>query len=447
MPTPLFPRDRLNQFALGAGFWGERSITGVETAERLLSRRADGTLQALSETRAEQSFNERLFSELFGYQTLLRSGKGAYHLRPKHWHTGGRYDDFSLGFFGPTGGTPLVSCELKSPEADLDAPQSGEYQGVTPVQQAMRAVAQTPSVKWVLLSNFDEIRLYRAGNTQRFHSIWLSELLTPWDVEKALAVFSRETLLGDQGRLAPIERLLRGEVPNMLEPRDGCVRLVHRLRPLEPLTTELRVHVLHDALTAGFKQYRGVWSIIEPSPVLEEDRLVVRVPGTRGVSLIVELTTSGVLALSHYFDGVERGPRQVEASAVTERIARFLQFANVITQALKVADFQATWSLLDVADSSCSVPKGWASPPGYFEFTMTKGVKETRVPPTLFSKEKPASLVQMTREAVREILYPYEGRSPHVGISSSPESLIIARICPSDEQVRALLAESGIRER
>lgn len=429
----LFPRDRLNQFALEAGFWGQRSRAALGTLARLLSRRADGTLQALSETRAEQSFNERLFAELFGYQTLLRSGQGSYHLLPKHWHAAGRYDDFCLGFFSPSDGTPLVSGELKSPGTDLDAPQP-VYGSITPVQQAMRAVSETPSVRWVLLSNFDEIRLYRAGDEQQFHSIRLSELLTPWDMEKALAVFSRETLLGTGDKLPPIEKLFCGKVPKMLNPRDGSIRLIHLLRPAEPLTTELRLHVLHDALVAGCTAH---WrpELSDLSPQLEEDRLVARRSEKGGVFLLIELATSGVLTVSEYLGNAPSGARRyVEASDVAFRIARFLGTAQEVTPILKTnSKFQATWSLLDATDSTCSVSSEWSNPKGLFQFVITKGVDATRVPPTVFAPQEP---VLMTVEAVREILYPYEGRLPSVST--------IARICPSAPQIDAVLKDHSL---
>ena len=51
--------------------------------DRLTSRRSNGTLQVLTETRIEQSFNERLFADLLGYRTLFSHGGGDYELVPK----------------------------------------------------------------------------------------------------------------------------------------------------------------------------------------------------------------------------------------------------------------------------------------------------------------------------------------------------------------------------
>src|SRR5437899_1536169 len=73
------------------------SLSEAMTVLRILQRRRhEGFLDTVSETRIEQSFNERLFAELFGYRTLLRDGAGHYHLRPKTYYENGRYDDFSL---------------------------------------------------------------------------------------------------------------------------------------------------------------------------------------------------------------------------------------------------------------------------------------------------------------------------------------------------------------
>jgi hypothetical protein len=447
MDDLLFDASRLNRLAFEAGF-GVDPRTALVTLEKLLSRRADGTLAALCETRVEQSFNERLFSEVFGYQTLLRSGMGSYHLEPKSRHASGRYDDFSLGFYGPSGGTPLVSCELKSPGADLDAPQPA-YHGVTPVQQAMRAVTETPSVKWVLLSNFDEVRLYRAGDPGRYHAVRLSDLLTPWDMERALAVLSREALLGDGSRRAPLERFYLGEVPNMLDRRDGSVRLIHEMRPLPPLRSELRLHNLDDALQVGLKWAPGIGWRDSLTPLLRGDRLVAEVTGrgSTGLFRMVEMTTSGVLRVSDYVSASPRGvPHEIDATAVALSIATFLHFATGTQSRLQeVRGWEVTWTLLDAEQSSCFVPDEWSSIKELkdvpHEFAMTGGVAQTRAPPSPLDVGR---LVDLGMEAVREILYPYEGRS-EVDVQFQPESVQgrVARICPPRERIEELLKASG----
>lgn len=113
----------------------------LERLRGLHGRLLDGTLKRLPETRVEQSFNEHLFAEVFDYSTLLMHGASNYHLQPKQPTAAGAYSDFSLGFFGPAGGTPHVHAELKGYRQQLDDPQpSGNHVGITPVRQAFNAV-------------------------------------------------------------------------------------------------------------------------------------------------------------------------------------------------------------------------------------------------------------------------------------------------------------------
>ena len=43
----------------------------LQVLRRVLRRDLDGTLPALAETRAEQSWNEQIFARLLGYRTLF----------------------------------------------------------------------------------------------------------------------------------------------------------------------------------------------------------------------------------------------------------------------------------------------------------------------------------------------------------------------------------------
>ncbi|KYG05073.1 hypothetical protein BE21_43005, partial [Sorangium cellulosum] len=131
----------------------------------LLRRLAQSTLLGgLPETRVEQSWNEQVFAKLLDYRTLLSHSALPFHVLPKNAAGARRFDDFSLGFFGLGEHTVLGTAELKSPGTDLDAPQwTGNYKGTTPVEQALSAArGHGAACRWVLVSNFRELRLYDA---------------------------------------------------------------------------------------------------------------------------------------------------------------------------------------------------------------------------------------------------------------------------------------------
>lgn len=152
----------------------------------LLRRLAHPELARLTETRVEQSFNEQLFAQVFGYRTLFSHGNQVFHLLPKN-NVGGRFDDFSLGWFGD--GEPLVlaSAELKSPGCDLDAPVSGR----TPVQQALTAASGIAGCRWAIVSNFTEIRLYVVATGLRLVRARLDDIAGRDDLASLCAHFDR----------------------------------------------------------------------------------------------------------------------------------------------------------------------------------------------------------------------------------------------------------------
>lgn len=153
-----------------------------------------------TETNVEQSFNEQLFAQVFDYQTLLSHDNGTYHLHPKNYvTTTGRYDDFSLGYFFPENSHVRVSAELKGPGANLDKPQAGKYGYITPVEQALSAVQSRVDYQWVIVCNYQELRLYRANATKGDAPVIVADLHSVADAnDLALlcAHFDRMALLG-----------------------------------------------------------------------------------------------------------------------------------------------------------------------------------------------------------------------------------------------------------
>jgi hypothetical protein len=375
----------------------------------------EGFLEAIPETRLEQSFNERLFAELFGYRTLLRDGAGYYHLQPKNFHGNSRYDDFSLGFYGPDSETTLVSCELKSLLTDLDKPQtSGTYGGLTPVQQAMSAVANVASVRWVIVSNFDEMRLYRIGDATRYEQIFLSDIHSTSDLRYLLALFSKRTLLADGVRDSLLEHLYNGRLENVVPPTPGRIRLLQHLMPHSSDQPELPFYRVEDALR------RHTLLHCFDGPHIVNDRLVFTAPSDSGKSdWIVEATKSGVLQSSEYIeDQTDTSPIIFSGQDLLDRILQFLQQATAFYTILRLGNLDAAWYLDGIADATCRVSKEWCAHSQSIVLTLMapKTIQESQTTMSkLTSLAKGATdqqLIQIALRAVRELLYPFSTRDP-----------------------------------
>lgn len=205
---------------------------------RLRERHASGYLGTVTESTAEQSWNEQLFAGVLGYQTLLSHDRLPFHLRPKTYNTDGRYDDFSLGFFGIAGHERrLVSAELKGAGANLDGPQKGgSYKGMSAVEQALNTARAVSSYRWVIVSNLTELRLYAVDDDEPLAVALLPEITNARDLARLCALFDSRALLGDHGDDADMVMALNNDEnhPSMPLPKmEGCYRVIFRFTPAE----------------------------------------------------------------------------------------------------------------------------------------------------------------------------------------------------------------------
>lgn len=167
---------------------------------RQLQRQHVQRVLPLGERRLEQSFNEQFFTRVLDYQTLLSHDREPFNLLPQNY-AGGRYDDFSLGFFGAGQRLVRACAELKGPDVDLDAAQGGNYGGITPVEQCFRVARNhAPDCRWVLVSNFRELRLYAVDDAKQSLAVaHLDRVQTLDDVADLCVHFGRRALLETSG--------------------------------------------------------------------------------------------------------------------------------------------------------------------------------------------------------------------------------------------------------
>lgn len=118
---------------------------------------------------------------------------------------GYRPPDARLGWFGANVDRTR-GLELKAPGADLDAKQSANYGKLTPVEQAFGCANKVDGCRWVVLSIFIEVRLYRTNRGQGYcHRCALAD---PDRLAAFVFLLHRDTLLGpDPAAPSAVERL------------------------------------------------------------------------------------------------------------------------------------------------------------------------------------------------------------------------------------------------
>lgn len=150
-----------------------------------------GRIKDYKETAFHGEFKSQIIERLLGYHGPAQS----------HAHTVSQEQsilkgsvDLALGNFEGASGQVIAPFELKDANTDPDAIMAGRNK--SPVQQAWEYATNAPGVKWVLVSNYLEIRLYGFGEgTQSYEHFDLSKLDDPKEYARFQLLLNAENLL------------------------------------------------------------------------------------------------------------------------------------------------------------------------------------------------------------------------------------------------------------
>ncbi len=152
----------------------------------------DGSIFGQNETQIEGDFKSRIVETILGYVSF---GSDRPQTVAAKQQMGKGIADLALGWFGEDARV-LAPFELKGAATrDLDAPMPGRR--FTPAQQAWSYANAISGARWVLVSNYTEIRLYAYGEgSLNFERIDLKRIDEPAEYAKLVLLLSAEKLLG-----------------------------------------------------------------------------------------------------------------------------------------------------------------------------------------------------------------------------------------------------------
>jgi len=158
---------------------------------------------------------------VLGYQDFNDSGQWTVDVEAQ---IGAGSVDLALGQFTKNERRIIAPFELKGAKTkNLDAIMPGRAK--TPVQQAWEYASDNVGTKWVLVSNYLEIRLYSYADGRQFHdSFDLAKLHDPAEYQRFMLLLSADNLLSGQ-TLAILEESRK-------EDRDITARLYADYRTL-----------------------------------------------------------------------------------------------------------------------------------------------------------------------------------------------------------------------
>jgi hypothetical protein len=411
--------------------------------KKLSMRIEDGTLAGLVETRAEQSFNERLFAEVFDYMTLLRDGVDAYHLLPKGGVVVGRkrhYDDFSLGFFGLGADVRLLHAEFKGYPTNLDKVQTGGgHRGQTPIEQAFDAATKDPNVQWVLVSNFDEMRLYHRTDRTCFERVLLSDIVSNDDLRCAHVLLSRRTLLGTSGHASPLLQMFNGGHPMLLPTQPHCVRLVHEARALVSGDEEASLPAMDDAFRAALAAVPPgpAWDWYVPrdvDPEYANGRLVIDTSAQASMPIRVEYTRDGVVRLQEYLPNDHDAAKSsvvVSADDVARHVGMFLGLSSRMLTPVFPGPLAFRWSVLDGTSLTILRPNRGPLLSKVDEVTTKEFQPDAKDP----GPATRSHIAGYLSKALKELLFPWEHK---------PTYGRVERIDWTDQRMENVLEQLGM---
>lgn len=147
---------------------------------------------SLRETELHSEFTSKIMEEVLGYRGP--SSNEVYTLASELAIAKGRVD-LALGTFGEDIEEICATFELKGADCkDLDAIMPGRNRSA--VQQAWDYAIGAPGVRWVLVTNYLELRLYAFGQgTANYERFFLAQLTNPEVYARFMLLLSAESLL------------------------------------------------------------------------------------------------------------------------------------------------------------------------------------------------------------------------------------------------------------
>lgn len=155
-------------------------VDGVEEKLGILTQWAKAVHTRTIEKQGEQQLKPRFLIDIFekclGYEHSPSAEERNLHIEEKS-ETDSTTPDAVLGFLTDDSKLVQVVVEIKDARTDLDKPQHRYNDKRSPVEQAFSYVSKSGgNCKWVIVSNFKEIRLYHASDQSRYELIPVVEL-------------------------------------------------------------------------------------------------------------------------------------------------------------------------------------------------------------------------------------------------------------------------------
>ena len=156
-------------------------------------------LEKTKEEAVQGDFLTQIFSYILGYKG--RIGEQFWNLQQEQKTViDGTKADGALGYFSDSTSDIRVAIELKDAKTDLDRKQN-RANNQSPVEQAFSFQYKYKNCRWVIVSNFKEIRFYNASTMTEYEQFFMQDLKENTEVFKTFYyLLCKDHLIDRDGR-------------------------------------------------------------------------------------------------------------------------------------------------------------------------------------------------------------------------------------------------------
>lgn len=212
---PLFHQKTLRNAVQGFSF-PLNVLVLQQKLQRWIATLDSGTLDGVKETSLQGEFLGNVFQDILGYRSVIQGAGQNWEFHAEQTIAdGGGSADGALGFFSATEGKKgkvklqgrvVAPIELKGAKSDLDRPDPGRKESA--VDQGWRYANYTPDCKWVIVSNYRELRLYQTSKTPAYYEQFRLKDLTDLETFKTFFfLLCRQNFLPSTDRPDALSRI------------------------------------------------------------------------------------------------------------------------------------------------------------------------------------------------------------------------------------------------
>jgi SAM-dependent methyltransferase len=230
----LIPRGYLFEPSVLGGYRTDLKTTSIPseaTVQGAVDAWVTGLAAAKGATEAalEQTFNDSIFVRALGYTLYPSAGATAWP-KPNSKETGiTGTPDVGLGEFGSASKEFLAVVELKAPGTNLDRPQP-RIPPLTPVQQAFEYAKGIAAVRWVIVSDMQDVRLYDVSDPSAYQLFQLADVAKGGQALRDFYFLLARTHLIQGGSSAPVALLAAKTAAVQADLRSGFYNAYYDIR-------------------------------------------------------------------------------------------------------------------------------------------------------------------------------------------------------------------------